>query len=55
MNIKPIKNENDYDAALAAIDRLMVLRYADTPQGDELEIFVKLVEALRGRDDGPWI
>ena len=44
MNIKPIKNESDYDAALAAIDRLMGAP-PDTPQGDELEILVTLVEA----------
>ena len=44
MNIKPIKNEADYDAALSAIDDLMGSA-ADTPEGDELEVLVTLVEA----------
>ncbi len=44
MNIKPIKNEADYDAALAAIDRLMGVA-PDTPASDELEVLVTLVEA----------
>ena len=44
MNIKPIKSESDYDAALAAIDRLMGAP-PDTPQSDELDILVTLVEA----------
>ncbi len=44
MNIKPIKSESDYDAALAAIDLLMGAPL-DTPQSDELEILVTLVEA----------
>ena len=43
MNIKPIKNEADYDAALAVIDSLMGA-VPDTPEGDKLGI-VTLVEA----------
>lgn len=43
MNIKPIKSEADYDAALAAIDRL-VGAAPDAPESDELEILVTLVE-----------
>ena len=44
MNIKPIKCEADYDASLIAIDRLMGAA-PDTPEGDELEVLVTLVEA----------
>ncbi len=44
MEIKPIRNEADYDAALAAIDRLMGVP-AETPEGDALEVLVTLVEA----------
>ena len=44
MDIKPIKVEADYDAAL---ERIGVLWGAatDTPEGDELDILVTLVEA----------
>ena len=44
MNIKPIRNERDYDAALAAIDLLMGAE-PSTPEGDDLEVLVTLVEA----------
>ena len=44
MRIKPIKSEADYDAALTAIDRLMGAT-PGTPEGDELDILVTLVEA----------
>ena len=44
MNIKPIKSETDYDAALTAINGLMGAAPV-TPEGDELEVLVTLVEA----------
>ena len=44
MEIKPIRNEADYDAALEAIDGLMGAA-PDTPEGDKLEVLVTLVEA----------
>ena len=44
MKIKPIKSDADHDAALAAIDSLMGAA-PDTPEGDELEVLVTLVEA----------
>lgn len=44
MNIRPIKNEYDYDAAMNAIDRLM-----GTPENDELEVLVTLVEAYEAK------
>ena len=43
MNIKPIKCEADYDAALARVDNLMDAEL-DTPQGDELDVLVTLIE-----------
>ena len=44
MDMKPIKTEGDYDAALAEIDRLMGSP-PDSRDGDELEVLVALVEA----------
>ena len=44
MNIKPIKSEADYDTALRAVDGLMGTA-PDTPEGDNLEVLVTLVEA----------
>ncbi len=44
MDEKPIKTEEDYDAALAEIDRLMGSPL-DSPEGDKLEVLVTLVEA----------
>lgn len=43
MTIRPIRNEADYDAALAEIDRLMGA-VPGTPGGDALEVLVTLVE-----------
>ena len=44
MEIKPIRNEADYDAALEAIDGLMGAA-PETPDGDALEVLVTIVEA----------
>ena len=44
MHVKPIKSEADYDAALGMIDDLMGAE-PDTPEADELEVLVTLVEA----------
>jgi HTH-type transcriptional regulator/antitoxin HigA len=43
-NLKPIRNEADYEAALAEIERLWGAP-ANTPAGDRLEILATLVEA----------
>lgn len=43
MTIRPVRNEADYDAALAEIDRLMGAA-PGTPEGDALEVLVTLVE-----------
>jgi len=43
MNIKPIKCEADYEAALARVDDLMDAQ-PESPEGDELDILVTLIE-----------
>ena len=44
MNIKPIKNEEDYTQTLEYIESLMDAK-PNTPQMDELEVLTTLVEA----------
>jgi len=44
MEIKPIKTEVDYHAALGEVETMMTTE-ADTPEGDRLDILVTLVEA----------
>lgn len=44
MEIRPIKTEADYQAALEEIERLFDAA-PDTPEGDRLEVLVTLVEA----------
>jgi len=44
MEIKPIKNETDYQAALDEIESLFDAT-PDTPEGDRLEVLTTLVEA----------
>jgi HTH-type transcriptional regulator/antitoxin HigA len=48
MDIRPIKNETDYDTALAEIDRLMDAK-SGTSDGDRLDILTTLVEAYESR------
>jgi len=43
-NLKPIRTKADYEAALAAIERLWGAR-AGTPEGDRLDILATLVDA----------
>ena len=44
MEIKPIKTETDFEAALKEIERLFKAA-PDTPEGDRLEVLTTLVEA----------
>ena len=44
MNIRPIKTEADYQAALAEIEQLFDAQ-PDTPEGDSFDILTTLVEA----------
>ena len=46
--IRPIKSKADYDSALAVIDNLMGVA-PNTPESDELEILVPLVEAYEAK------
>jgi len=48
MDIRPIKTETDYEAALHEIARLMDAEL-DTPAGDRLDILVTLVEAYEAK------
>ena len=48
MNIKPIKNEQDYTNTLSKIESLMSAK-PNTPQMDELEVLTTLVEAYEGQ------
>lgn len=48
MDIKPIRNDADYRAALREIDNLMMAGY-DTPEGEKLDIMVTLIEAYEAK------
>ncbi|MBT9096355.1 transcriptional regulator [Methylovulum psychrotolerans] len=48
MNIFPIKNDRDYQAALAEIDKLMDAGL-NTPEGGALDIWVTLVESYEAK------
>ena len=48
MDIKPIKTDADYEAALQEIERLMDAE-SDTPEGDRLDVLVTLVEAYEAK------
>ncbi len=48
MDIKPIKTEADYRAALKQIDTLM-LAEPDSPEGERLDIMVTLIEAYEAK------
>lgn len=48
MNIKPIKTDADYRAALQEIESLM-LAAPDTPDGEKLDVLVTLVEAFEAK------
>ena len=44
MEIKPVKTETDYEAALKEIEKLWGSNYG-SPEGDKLDVLVTLVEA----------
>ncbi len=48
MEIKPIKSEADYRAALKEIESLMMAE-SDTPEGEKLDVLVTLVEAYEAK------
>ena len=49
MDIKPIKTEQDYAAALERIDELMDAELG-TPEGDELDILATIVSAYEDKN-----
>lgn len=48
MEIRPIKTEQDYDAALAEIEQLWGAEI-DSPGGDKLDVLITLVEAYEDK------
>ena len=48
MEIRPIQSESDYEAALSNIEKLMDAE-PDTPEGNQLDVLVTLVEAYEQR------
>ena len=48
MDIRPIKSTQDYERALARVDELMDAE-PDTPEGDELDVLVTLVESYEAK------
>ena len=48
MDIKPIKTPADHEAALKAVESLMTAK-ANTPEGDNLEVLVTLIEDYERR------
>ena len=48
MEIKPIKTESNYQAALKEIEGLMDA-HPETPEGDRLEVMTTLVEAFEAK------
>lgn len=48
MNIKPIKTDADYRAALKEIESLMMAA-PDTPEGEKLDVMVTLIEAYEAK------
>jgi HTH-type transcriptional regulator/antitoxin HigA len=48
MDIRPLKTEADYEAALQTIDQLMDAEL-DTQEGDQLDVLVTLVEAYEAK------
>ena len=47
-NIKPIRSERDYEAALGRISELMDAEF-DSPEGEELDVLVDLVELYESK------
>lgn len=48
MEIKPIRTEADYEAALKEVEKLMESQ-PDTPEGDRMEVLVTLIEAYEDK------
>jgi HTH-type transcriptional regulator/antitoxin HigA len=53
MDIKPIRTEADYQAALREVETLMTAEFG-TPEGDRLDVLATLVEAYE-QSNSKWI
>ena len=49
-NVKPIRTEKDYEAALARVDELMDAA-PGSPEGDEFDLLVDLVELYESKHE----
>lgn len=49
MEIRPVRNEADYQSALVEIESLMMSK-KDTPEGEKLDVLVTLVEAYEAKN-----
>ena len=49
-NVKPIRTEQDYEAALARVDELIDAAHG-SPEGDELDVLVDLVELYESKHE----
>ena len=49
-DLKPIRSEADYDAALAELETLWRAK-AGTPEGDRLDLLATLIEAYEAKTD----
>ena len=49
-NVKPIRTEKEYEAALDRIDELMDAELG-SPEGDELDVLVDLVELYESKHE----
>jgi len=49
MNIRPIRTEQDYEAALKQIEELMDIAQPDSPEEDMLDVIATLVEAYEAQ------
>ena len=49
MDIKPIKTDTDYRAALKEIESLMMAS-PDPPEGEKLDVLVTLIEAYEAKN-----
>jgi HTH-type transcriptional regulator / antitoxin HigA len=49
ITVRPIHDEEDYEAALAEVDSLMDAA-SGTPEGDRLDVLVTLIEAYESRN-----
>ena len=45
MNVRPVRTKDDYRGALAQVDSLWTKAVAGSPEGDQLDVLVTLIQA----------